>query len=171
VRPFLLCLLVSGCQPGYYVYGDSLTSPGHSWANQLRTHHRQVHAVPGLRLVDLTLPHWLKPTAELPGVLLALGVNDAGSGVPVTVFEAHLVSLIDQAHAQGLTVACLVIPYWPGLPHTGAPFDPYRTAQATWCPQLVTVVVTPDVMADSPDGLHWGPVGHTLITQQIEKQL
>lgn len=163
-------VLLAGCQPGYYIYGDSLVSPSFSWANQLSTHFTQVQAMPGLQLIDLTLPAWIGPTPELQGVLLAVGANDAGRGVPVDVFTEHLAALVAQAQAQGLTVTCVEIPRWPDLPQTHEPFEPYRAAQAAECPVLVVIDVNEDVMQDT-DGLHWGPMGSAAVARQMEKQL
>ena len=162
-------LVVAGCKPGYFVYGDSLTSPYYSWANQVSTHYLQVNAVPGLRLREFELPAWIKPTPDLKGVLLFLGANDAGSGVPVAEFYAKLERVVAQANAQGLPVVCVAVPVWPNLNH----FDggPYRDAQAALCGTIITLDVSVDVMADTPDGLHWGAGGHELIARQIEAAL
>jgi lysophospholipase L1-like esterase len=165
-------ILLCGCNSdGYYIFGDSLTSPGYSWANQMDTHYRQVLAVPGLRLKEFSLPTWIKPTDEITGIILFIGTNDAGSGVPVDEFADRLGAVVDQALSQGLSVACVEIPVWPHLAFTHADFDPYRAAQALLCPSMLYVEVTEEVMVDSPDGLHFGPGGHAIIAQQIESQL
>ena len=164
----LSAVLTSACQPGYYVLGDSLSSQSFSWVRQVTTHNMMSIAMPGLTVEAATFPSWLGPTSEIKGLIIFLGTNDVGSGVSTEAFRFRLSELVVKAQNQGLEVICVEIPGWNNFPDLDKASQPYRSIQYEVCPEVINIAITDEVMADSPDGAHWGPKGHKLIAEQME---
>jgi lysophospholipase L1-like esterase len=152
--------------PGYYVFGDSLTSPSISWANQLNREgltNLQINAVPGRRLIDLTIPTDLRYTGEIQGVIIHLGTNDAGWGVPLEEFRQHYVDIIGSIDPD-LSVVCVLPPYndW------NTPVDPFRATVMEICPTVWDVPTS-----HRSDGIHpnaWGQFWHATVIYQLMKE-
>lgn len=170
--PFL-----TGCYDSYMVYGDSIASPKNSWVNEINAYHRlnpeagfpymQNNSLPGQMLMNFDLPDYLYTSNASQAVIIALGTNDAGRGVPVSEFAAHLDQIIQKAKAwpnKPLTVVCLLAYDLTTTKWNHIDTEPYRQVQRDLCPAYIDVDLE---LEDSGDGLHMGPIGQAKFANQI----
>jgi lysophospholipase L1-like esterase len=164
LRGLILLILLSGCKyDGLYVYGDSLTSPQYSWANQINKHndlggpYLQIHAVPGMTLTRFVMPSWISWTYDMQAVLIFLGANDIGADIPLELFAKSAQVAHEQAVASRLPLICVRIPDLPHIPEYQRKVESYRIAMEPHCDYVIDV---PLDLRDTPDGLHMGPEGH-----------
>ena len=141
-----------------YVFGDSLTSPAYSWANQLNHagHNLQVNAVPARRLVDLVVSPDYKKTAEIDCAILHLGSNDA-TGSNRVDYVQHYTEIIALFEGNGLQVYCVLPPrndVWS--------VDWTRDATRAACANVIDVPTGMYI-----DGVHPSAFGHLLHGYQI----
>lgn len=141
--------IVLGC----YVFGDSLTSPAYSWANQLIRdgHNLQVNAVPARKLVDLVIPPDVRKTSEINCAIVHLGSNDAPGG-DVAGFTQHYIDIVSQLEQGGLRVYCVLPPRNDAWPVEWA-----RIATQAACADVLDVET-----GFYLDGLHPSAFGHML---------
>ena len=154
-----ITLPVSGDESQHYwVFGDSLTSQPDSWANQLDDYGFATinnGAQPGLRLVDLTLPGYIKCGPS--EVIVWLGTNDAGNNV----LKPHYVQALTDALQFFEGRQCNVWLILPLLFDTLGPQMQERTlAVREWTLQTaspytnVTILDPPYSPDQTVDGLH-----------------
>lgn len=178
-----LCVAAtSGCKEEYYVFGDSITSPSNSWVNIVN--HWHTHrpdagfpylkngAVAGTTLAGFDFPDHLRQARKFNGellntrgVILAYGTNDAGSGVPLDVFEQKLIDVMAQAEDSHLTVTC-ILPYL--IDSFNIDTRPYRTLEKQHCHEWIDITLD---HTDSPDGLHLGPNGQATMAIHVLQKL
>ena len=142
----------------YWVFGDSLTSTSDSWANQLSEYNFATinnTAEPGLRLVDLTLPGYLRCTNS--EVIMWIGTNDAGNKIPQARYEQALVDKLQFFEGRNCTV-WLVLPL--DLTTLGYELEEATQAARAWTTQVassysnVTILDPPYNPEHTTDGLH-----------------
>ena len=153
----LLSLFVSPAfsANGCYVFGDSLTSPSFSWANQLIRDGKnlQVNAVPGRTLLALEIPPDTKKTHEIDCAIIHLGSNDAGSGQDINEFKNKYIEVIKMLEGNRLKVYCVLPPY----NELGTPVEPFRQVVKEVCPNILDVPSGFYI-----DGVHMNAFGHLL---------
>ncbi len=91
VLAFAIFITPSADAKGYWVFGDSLTSEHNSWASQLNNRglaHIQNVAQAGSLMVGTSMPTQM--SCRNREVILWLGTNDAGTGIPLTQYEISL---------------------------------------------------------------------------------
>jgi len=94
----------------FYLFGDSLSAAHNSWAELLNDYDMaQIHNISrgGLRLVDITIPHWL--ACNDAEVIIRLGTNDAGNRVSDEDYAKALRNHLDTLQAKSCKV-------WLALP-------------------------------------------------------
>jgi hypothetical protein len=140
----------------FVVFGDSLTSPDNSWAEQIDDMglaQMKNHAQAGLRLIDLDIPDYLNCGRQK--VIIWIGTNDAGNLIPTYQFKQELKDRLYFLKSRncevyiGLPIQLDVAAGWP---KTGA----YRTLVRGVSKNFnnVTVFDVPYDQSKTTDGLH-----------------
>jgi len=155
----VLTLSVSGDESQHYwIFGDSLTSSPDSWANQLDDHNFATinnAAQPGLRLVDLTLPRYIKCADS--EVIMWIGTNDAGNNITKDRYEQALTDKLKFLEGRECKV-WLILPLQ--LDTLGPELQARTMAAREWTLQIaslysnVTILDPPYSPDQTVDGLH-----------------
>jgi hypothetical protein len=150
-----------------YIFGDSLSSPtGCEWAKQLpgAVHN---YAQAGLTLMAMDMPNHLNLRPD-NSVVIYIGGNDAGSGVPVNDFKARLKETINTVRSRGAETVYVV-----QLPDLNFPnFPAYRVAIPQVAASKNATFLDPGWGASSTvDGLHPSCTSHVYLGLWIDSQI
>lgn len=172
---FLLMLCpMAHAGPGYLVWGDSQSvtiingTADKVWPHiiqQTTGINMQNVSRSGRKLTWDDLPTYMrmaniKPNAEIKGIILALGTNDALRSESMAAFNDSLQEVLVEAGKRKLEVVCILPPHnaWE-LGGWGNSLIAYREALSTACTEVWDANNWVDI-GDMPDGGHFDATGH-----------
>lgn len=167
----LLCILCSAVvradtTQNFLVFGDSLTSPNHSWANlihKLEIANFQISAQPGLRMIDIDAPRHIRPYGGEWGAVIWLGTNDAGSGLSPDQVAMYTRPKVAFLQSRGFRVYLVLPVYFPNHPRAQL-MQTMRDTITEIAHEYGAEILDPPFPYDTAaDGIHPSPQGHVLL--------